>query len=90
MKKGQSMSLDVIIIAAIGLVVLVLLVAIFTGKIGGAKQGIDETEKLGKSNVCMGQNRVCTDSAPSNQYSSVATPASGWIDCSKTCYELQP
>lgn len=32
-KKGQGLSLDVIIIAAIALVVLVLLVAIFTGRI---------------------------------------------------------
>ena len=32
-KKAQGISLNVIIIAAIGLVVLVLLVAIFTGRI---------------------------------------------------------
>ncbi len=34
MKKGQGLSLNVIIIAALALIVLVVLVAIFTGKMG--------------------------------------------------------
>ena len=34
MKKGQGLSLNVIIVAALALIVLVILVAIFTGRLG--------------------------------------------------------
>lgn len=38
-KKAQGLSLNVIIIAALALIVLVVLVAIFTGQIGGFGKG---------------------------------------------------
>ncbi len=41
MKKAQGMPVNVIIIAAISLIVLVVLVAIFTGRIGGLNRGIE-------------------------------------------------
>lgn len=44
-KKGQSMSINVIIVAVIALVVLVVLIAIFTGRIGVFTKG---TEKAGE------------------------------------------
>ena len=44
-KKGQGLSMSVIIIAAIGLVILVVLIAIFTGRIGGFGQRLAEEEK---------------------------------------------
>ncbi len=42
-RKGQGLSLNVIIIAALALIVLVVLVAIFTGQIGGFKTGVDKS-----------------------------------------------
>ena len=41
-KKGQGLSLNVIIIAAIVLIVLIVLWAIFTGRMGGFTSGVKE------------------------------------------------
>lgn len=53
-ESGQGLSITTIIVAAIGLIVLVVLVAIFTGQIGKFNIGV-EREKAGTT---------CTDSAP--------------------------
>ena len=47
-KKGQGLSLNAIIIAALALIVLVVLVAVFTGQIGKTKVGI---EKAGQAKL---------------------------------------
>ncbi len=44
MKKGQGLSLNTIIIAAIVLIVLVVLWAIFTGRMGVFTKGIQEED----------------------------------------------
>jgi len=44
MKKAQGMSLNVIVIAALALIVLVVLVAIFTGRMGLFTQSLREQE----------------------------------------------
>ena len=43
-KKGQSISINTIIIAALALAVLVVLFAIFTGRLGGFTKGVTETD----------------------------------------------
>ncbi len=43
-KKAQSISINTIIIAAMGLAVLVILFAILTGRIGLFSQGLQETD----------------------------------------------
>ena len=43
-KKGQSISINTIIIAAIGLAVLVVLFAIFTGRLGKFTLGVEKTD----------------------------------------------
>ena len=45
MKKGQGLSLNTIIIAAIVLIVLVVLWAIFTGRMGVFSQGLTEVTR---------------------------------------------
>lgn len=47
-KRGQGISLNVIIIAALALIVLVVLVAIFTGRIGIFNR---ETDKAGQAEL---------------------------------------
>lgn len=42
--KGQSISINTIIVAAIALAVLVVLFAIFTGRMGGFTKGVQETD----------------------------------------------
>ncbi len=44
MSKGQSISINTIIIAALALAVLVVLFAIFTGRISLLPKGIEETD----------------------------------------------
>lgn len=41
-KKGQSMSINVIIVAVIALVIMVVLISIFAGRIGIVNQETDE------------------------------------------------
>lgn len=43
-KKGQSISINTIIIAALGLAVLIVLFAIFTGRLGLFSKGVQETD----------------------------------------------
>lgn len=42
-KRGQGLPINTIIVAAIALIVLVVLVAIFTGRLGGFSKGVAET-----------------------------------------------
>lgn len=42
-KRGQGLSITTIIVAALALIVLVVLVAIFTGRLGGFSKGVAET-----------------------------------------------
>lgn len=53
MKKGQGLTMDVIIIAAISLVVLVVLIAIFTGRLGRFTSEIKDCAAQGGS--CMAE-----------------------------------
>ena len=49
-KKAQGLSITTIIVAASGLVILVVLVAIFTGRLGSFSEGISKT--LSCENSC--------------------------------------
>jgi hypothetical protein len=52
MKKGQGLSLNTIIIAAIVLIVLVVLWAIFTGRMGVFSKGMQEQEARAYTCIC--------------------------------------
>ena len=49
-KKGQSISINTIIVAAIALAVLVVLFAIFTGRLGSFSTGVSKTANC--ENAC--------------------------------------
>ncbi len=51
MKKGQSMSINVIIVAVLALLVLVVLAFIFTGKIGVFTKTTSNCESI-SGNIC--------------------------------------
>ena len=61
MKKGQGLSLNTIIIAAIVLIVLVVLWAIFTGRMAGFAGGLKETTGKTCDNVCQSVTKVKAD-----------------------------
>ena len=50
MKKAQGISINTIIIAALGLAVLVVLFLIFTGRIGIFSQGVENLQRC--TDVC--------------------------------------
>ena len=62
-KKAQSISINTIIIAALGLAVLIVLFAIFTGRIGIFSRGVQDTDTCLQK--CNGLNKN-TGSAPTS------------------------
>ncbi|MBI5398114.1 hypothetical protein HZB03_01500 [Candidatus Woesearchaeota archaeon] len=75
-KKAQGMSLNIIIIAAIGLLVLVILAVIFIGRIGTTTKAVDACKGtcVDSSDDCAGQYKKTTndpcfgpDNKPTNQ-----------------------
>ena len=71
--KGQSISINTIIIAAIGLAVLVVLFAIFTGRLGIFTKGVQQTDTCLQK--CNSINMLAdsspgpnTQSCPNGQY----------------------
>jgi len=58
-KKSQGLSLNTIIIAAICLVVLIVLIAIFSGRINIFGKTYTESQQLAKSQVCWSQGGYC-------------------------------
>ena len=58
-KKAQGLSLTTIIVAAVGLIVLVVLVAVFTGRIGVFTRGVSDAaqEELAALQIRYGQCR---------------------------------
>ncbi|MBW2974308.1 hypothetical protein KY366_01190 [Candidatus Woesearchaeota archaeon] len=61
MKKGQGLSLNTIIIAAIVLIVLVVLWAIFTGRMGVFSKGLSDVTKGGSCSESGGVVRLETE-----------------------------
>ncbi len=80
-KKAQGISINTIIIAAIGLAVLVVLFAIFTGRLGSFTQGVQETDTCAQK--CLSLNlqkgsdvdllEDCQGTAIAGRYSDVAS-----------------
>ena len=91
-KKAQGMSINVIIIAAIALAVLVVLFAIFTGRIGLFSQGVQKSEESAYKCVCAAPtaNRGCASVAPVGKAPIIpqSIGCSQWTDCSSplVCY----
>lgn len=52
-KKAQGLPLTTIIIAAIGMIVLVVMVAIFTGRIGGFGKDVETAQTVSCSDACV-------------------------------------
>ena len=89
-KKAQGISLNVIIIAAIGLVVLVLLVAITTGRMTIFGKSVGQTTDVAKINICKkSSDYICaSDTANLGIIELQSPPQGGWSDCNNNCYKL--
>jgi len=81
-KRAQGISLNTIIIAAIALIVLVVLVAIFTGRISMFSKGYDDTSEDTQSRVCNAQGGTCASDCDDIRGTPHPNPPEqGWIDC---------
>ena len=85
MKKAQGISMNVIIIAAIALIVMIVLIAIFTGRIGKFQQEAAAGEERAKEQICATQG-TCAASCGEG-FREISGPAGGWIDCTDVCCE---
>ena len=74
-KKGQSISINTIIIAAIALAVLVVLFAIFTGRLAGFTGGLQATDTCGQK--CSSLN--LPNSADASQFDCSQKPSGTFI-----------
>ncbi|HLD87236.1 MAG TPA: hypothetical protein VJB12_04160 [Candidatus Nanoarchaeia archaeon] len=57
-RKAQGLSINTIIIAALGLAVLVILFAVFTGRIGMFNKGVSEIESCTQKCSALGQTKI--------------------------------
>ncbi len=60
-KKGQGLSITTIILVIIGLIVLVVLIAIFTGRMGSFSKGVESTVTCANSCKAFGRDSIYTD-----------------------------
>ncbi|PIN86113.1 hypothetical protein COV19_06470 [Candidatus Woesearchaeota archaeon CG10_big_fil_rev_8_21_14_0_10_44_13] len=86
-KKGMELSLNVIIVAIVLFIVMIILVALFTGKMGGIRKSLNKTESQYSQDKCQipGTDRVCviTQSSCENRGGFVYEAPQGgkWSDC---------
>ena len=87
--KAQGLSLQTIIIAALVLIILIVLVAVFGSRMGLFGNKYDATTDQATSNVCAAQGGVCAsgENCDSDTEGSAKGGANArWIDCgSKPC-----
>ena len=91
MKKGQGLSMNVIVITAVALIVLVVLIAIFTGQMGDFSSGISdsrECQNLG-GNDCYNQTELDEGDAGQNYRIIGRGPGAGCPDGYMCVEELE-
>ena len=87
MKKAQGLSMTTIIVAALAVIVLIVLIAIFTGRIGNFGEDID-TSVEGFRGKCElpGTNRKCTTTTTCN--STYGGQSIGAYDCASVSGQI--
>jgi len=96
-KRAAGLSMDIIIIAAIGFMVLIIVAAIFKGQSSRYSKGYsdvaEEAIKTAEGNTCAalfaGETRKCFADGPPKEGNWDSTPVPGeWEDCKpdKKCY----
>ena len=94
-KKGAEMTLNVIVVAALALLVLVILSVVLIGRVNIFGQGVTGQQQQSLSNICSrsdlavnGEYRQCAPSTPptktpagSSSWATITEPSSKWTDC---------
>ena len=76
-RKGQSISINTIIVAAIGLAVLIVLFAIFTGRLGIFTQGVQQTDTCKQKCNALNMDNFQNLNQPSTSCPNDETPVAG-------------
>lgn len=79
-KKGAEITLNTIIIATIAIIVLIILIGIFTGKIRLFGEGLSTAEQSAQKKICTNQNGYCSNECDLSE-KVLKAPAGGWTDC---------
>ena len=61
-KSGQGLSITVIVAAVIGLIVVVVIVALLTERLGDFSKGVDESNSC--ANACKALSKTGVDASP--------------------------
>lgn len=85
-KKGTELSLNIVIVAVILFIVMIVLIALFTGKIGQIRKSMNKTESQYSEDKCKvpGTDGYCTISKDKceNMGGYIRQkPEGGWSDC---------
>ncbi|MBN2881583.1 hypothetical protein JXM83_06060 [Candidatus Woesearchaeota archaeon] len=92
-KKAQSMSLNVVIVAALALIVLVVLTAIFISRMNTSSEKVGQNDDNAFNNICMkpvdgySQSKCVAASQCNTPWEvsrpdgGTATGAGNWLDC---------
>lgn len=57
-RKAQGLSITMIIVAVLGLLILVVLVALLSGRLGGFSKGVGEAASCGKLCEVIGKTKI--------------------------------
>jgi len=89
MKRAQGLPLNVVVLAAIALLVLVLLSVVVVQRTGIFTKGVSETGEAGVSNVCDAsvKGRICSETALSQAEYKVVNAKIGCESSTAKCYE---
>ncbi len=83
-KRAQGLTMNVIIIAAISLIVMIVLIAIFTGRITVFQEKAKIGEDTAKANICVEQGGSCAETCPEG-FTTLTPPGVTWTDCQNKC-----
>lgn len=90
-KKG-SLSVEMMIMAVLGLIVLIVIASVFSGQVSNFVKNIfktsEDTQDISRS--CTYQGNKCTSEESCKQRNGfvVPPPVDGWKDCSNVCCQV--
>lgn len=96
MSKKGDLSMNTIIVAALALIVLVVMAAIFVSRMNTTNKTTGDNVDVAMSNVCLqawadGKETRCLDACTSASGYPVTRPepGNGWMDCNAECCHVR-
>ena len=94
-KRAEGLSINMIIIAALGLIVLIIVAVIFRTQIfhyskgytDTANKAIESAEGQRCTSLFSMGTRKCSSTPPGTEWKKIDPAKDKWIDCENTCWE---